>query len=180
MPDASEPRRSQRERKKATQFVSGTTPNFGPLPRRRLTALPVNSSLLSKRKRSDATSDEENGKEGARNEDSDHGSADDEDDAEEGDYHAPKPPAKSSAKRKTKVAPAPKKPRAPRGTAPKRATQKPPGPSKPRKSAGRKGKQAAGADGEFDGEKVAKDIKISNDNPLFSTLYAYMLPFTRS
>ncbi|KAI0752734.1 hypothetical protein C8Q80DRAFT_1248983 [Daedaleopsis nitida] len=150
MADAAEPRRSQRDRKQAHQFLS------------------VNSSLL-KRKRSDATDDEGNDADDARSEGSDHEPVVDEADAEEGDYRAPKPSAKSPAKRKTKVAAAPKKPRAPKGTASKRAHAKPTGPLKPRKTAARKGKQAAG-EGEFDAEKVAKDTKIAGDNPLFNAI----------
>ncbi|PIL29081.1 hypothetical protein GSI_09129 [Ganoderma sinense ZZ0214-1] len=149
MADAAEPRRSQRERKQATHFVS------------------VDSSILNKRKRSDATSEEENGKEDALSELSDLSPSEDEADNEDG---APKQPAKAPSKRKTKAAPGPKKPRAPKGTAAKKTTVKPPGPPKPRKTAGRKGKQAAGADGEFDAERVARDSKISGDNPLFNAI----------
>ncbi|KAI0698963.1 hypothetical protein C8T65DRAFT_719862 [Cerioporus squamosus] len=151
MADVAEPRRSQRERKKAQQFVS------------------VSSSLL-KRKRSDATSDEEHDNDDPLNEDSDHASADDEDDAEEGDFRAPKPPGKSVAKRKPKAATAPKKPRAPKASASKRAPGKPAGPPRPKKTAARKGKQPPGPDGEFDAEKLAKDSKIAADNALFNAI----------
>ena len=171
MADAAEPRRSQRERKQAAQFVSGKGS-----PREEcnhmLTNVTVNSSLL-KRKRSDATSDEENGAEDARDEVSDHEAADNEADAEEGDYHAPKPSGKSPTKRKTKAAAAPKKPRAPKGAGTKRANAKPAGPPKPRKTTARKGKQATTGDGEFDPEKVVKDSKIAGDNALFSALYNF-------
>lgn len=140
----------------------------------------VNSSIL-KRKRSDATSDEEADDDDALSEISDHAPADDEGDAEEGDFRAPKPPAKAAAKRKPKAPTAPKKPRAPKGTGPKRTAAKPAGPPKPRKTSGRKGKQPAGAEGEFDAEKVAKDSKIASDNALFSawlSLYSRVLSLT--
>ncbi|KAH9854575.1 hypothetical protein C2E23DRAFT_817055 [Lenzites betulinus] len=150
MADVVEPRRSQRERKQATQFVS------------------VSSSLL-KRKRSDATSDEENDQDDARSDVSDPSPADDEADAEEETYHASKPQAKAPAKRKAKAAPAPKKPRIPKATAPKRNNVKSSALPKPRKVAARKGKQTEG-DGQFDAEKVAKDSKIAGDNDLFNAL----------
>ena len=92
--------------------------------------------------------------------------SEDEADDEDG---APKQPAKAPSKRKTKAAPAPKKPRTPKGTAAKKTTIKPSGPPKPRRAAGRKGKQAAGDEGAFDVERVARDSKISGDNALFST-----------
>ncbi|KAL1948450.1 hypothetical protein VTO73DRAFT_12525 [Trametes versicolor] len=149
MADAVEPRRSQRERKKASQFVS------------------VSSSLL-KRKRSDATTDEENDQDDARSDASDPAAADDEADAEQEDFHAPKPQAKVATKRKAKSIPAPKKPRVPKTTAPKRTNAKTAGPPKPKKPTVRKGKQAG--DGEFNAEKVAKDSKISGDNALFNAL----------
>ena len=135
-----------------------------------LTILVVNSSLLNKRKRSDATSDEEDDRVDARSEESDHAPTDDEGDAQEGDYHASKPPPKSTVKRKTKATSAPKKTRAPKGTGVKRNAQKTVSQPKPRKTTVRKGKQAAAGEGEFDVEKAAKDSKISNDNPLFSEL----------
>ena len=97
---------------------------------------------------------------------SDPAPTEDEADDEDG---APKPPAKTPAKRKTKAAPGPKKTRAPKGSTANKTTAKGPGPPKPRKAGGRRGKQAAGADVEFDAEKVAKDSKIAGDNPLFST-----------
>ncbi|KAI0772878.1 hypothetical protein BD413DRAFT_622407 [Trametes elegans] len=150
MTDVAEPRRSQRDRKQAQPFLS------------------VNSSLL-KRKRSDATSDEEGGQDDARSEASDAERAGDEADAEEEDYHAPKPPAKGPTKRKTKAAPAPKKPRVPKAAGTKRTTAKTGGPSKPRKTAGRKGKQTDG-EAEFDVEKVAQDTKITGDNALFNAI----------
>ncbi|KAI0672301.1 hypothetical protein C8Q78DRAFT_1026321 [Trametes maxima] len=149
MADAAEPRRSQRERKKATQFVS------------------INSSLL-KRKRSDATSEEENDEQDARSDDSDAAPADDEADAQEGDYRAPKPQAKTPAKSKKKSAPAPKKPRVPKASTAKRASAKAAGPPKPRKATVRKGRQAE--EGEFNAEKVAKDSKIAADNALFNAI----------
>ncbi|KAI0634280.1 hypothetical protein C8Q77DRAFT_1110838 [Trametes polyzona] len=149
MADAVEPRRSQRDRKQAAHFVS------------------VNSSLL-KRKRSDATTDEENGQDDARSDASDPNSADDEADAEEKAYRAPKPQAKGATRRKAKAASAPKKPRVPKAPTQKRTTSKAPGPPKARKTT-RKGKQAE-TEGEFDAEKVAKDSKIAGDNALFNGL----------
>ena len=120
---------------------------------------------MLKRKRSDATSDEENDADDARSELSDHEPADDEADADEG---APKAITKSPAKRKTKAATAPKKPRAPKGTGTKRAATKPAGPPKPRQTGLRKGKYAGAGVVEFDAEKVARDSKIAGDNALFS------------
>ncbi len=166
MADVAEPRRSQRERKQAQQFLSGKSRSAHAIGEN--SRPPLVSSSLLKRKRSDATSDEEHDNDGPLSEDSDHAPADDEGDAEEGDFHAPKPPGKSGTKRKPKAPTAPKKPRAPKGTAPKRAAAKPAGPPKPKKTAARKGKQPAGAEGEFDAEKVAKDSKIAADNALFS------------
>ncbi len=133
----------------------------------KLNNVTVNSSLL-KRKRSDATSDEENNADEARSDGYDHEPDEDEAEVEEGDYHAPKPPGKSPTKRKTKAAAAPKKPRAPKGTGNKRITVKPAGPPKHRKTGARKGKQLAAGEGEFDAEKVARDSKIAGDNALFS------------
>ncbi|KAI0356888.1 hypothetical protein OH77DRAFT_1423133 [Trametes cingulata] len=150
MADAAEPRRSQRERKQAAHFVS------------------VNSSLL-KRKRSDATSDEENDQDDARSDASDPAPADDEADAEEGTYRAPKPQAKGAAKRKVKAAPAPKKPRAPKAATAKRANAKTTGPPRARKGTSRKGKQID-AEGGFNAEKVVKDSKIAGDNALFNAI----------
>ncbi|KAI9060084.1 hypothetical protein FKP32DRAFT_1578832 [Trametes sanguinea] len=147
MADVAERRRSQRERKQATQFVS------------------VNSTLL-KRKRSDATSDEENDQDDALSELSHDAPAGNEADAEEEDYRAPKPQAKAPIKRKPKATTAPKKPKA---AAPKRINAKPPGPPKPKKAGVRKRKQAEG-EGEFNAEQVAKDSKISADNALFNAI----------
>ena len=147
-------------------------PNHAYLPVTEPHSVAVDSSILNKRKRSDATSEEENGKEDALSELSDLSPSEDEADNEDG---AAKQPAKAPSKRKTKAAPGPKKPRAPKGTATKKTNIKPPGPPKPRKTAGRRGKQAAGADGEFDAERVARDSKISGDNALFSTCLAWLL-----
>ncbi|CDO77437.1 hypothetical protein BN946_scf184857.g44 [Trametes cinnabarina] len=144
MADVAERRRSQRERKQATQFVS------------------VNSTLL-KRKRSDATTDEENGQDDALSELSDDAPAGNEADAEEEDYRAPKPQVKVPAKRKAKAASAPKKP------ALKRTAAKVTGLPKPKKTVARKRKQAEG-EGEFNAEQVAKDSKISADNALFNAI----------
>ncbi|KAI0657496.1 hypothetical protein C8Q70DRAFT_919344 [Cubamyces menziesii] len=150
MADVAEPRRSQRERKKATHFVS------------------VNSTLL-KRKRSDATTDEENEQDDAMSDASDHAPADDEAEAEGGDYRAPKPQGKAPMKRKAKAAPVPKKPRVPKAPTTKRNNTKAAGQAKPRKATARKGKQTDG-EGEYDADRVAKDSKISGDNALFNAI----------
>ncbi|KAI8989117.1 hypothetical protein BD414DRAFT_486064 [Trametes punicea] len=147
MAEVAEPRRSQRERKQATQFVS------------------VNSSLL-KRKRSDATSEEEVDREAALSDISDNVPGGDEADAEEEDYRAPKPQAKGPGKRKAKAAAVAKKPKA---TATKRNYAKAAVPVKPRKTGARKRKPTEG-EGEFNAEQVAKDSKIAGDNVLFNAI----------
>ncbi|OBZ76098.1 hypothetical protein A0H81_03251 [Grifola frondosa] len=121
--DSSAPRRSQRDKKKATHFVS------------------VNSTLL-KRKRSDATTDDD-----AQSELSDEVHNDEDQEVEE--YRAPKPQDKSPVKpkRKAKAAPSIKKPRATKVPSEKNPAAKVSAP-RPRKNTARKGKQAI-ADGEF-------------------------------
>ena len=99
---------------------------------------------------------------------SDHAPADDEAEAEGGDYRAPKPQGKAPMKRKAKAAPVPKKPRVPKAPTTKRNNTKAAGQAKPRKATARKGKQTDG-EGEYDADRVAKDSKISGDNALFST-----------
>lgn len=123
----------------------------------------VDSSQLSKRKRSEAGSDNENS-------DAEPPEPEDEDADGEEDYTAPRlsqlkkkqvetnaaitPATKPAAKRGRGRPPGPGKPRAPKATTIAGA--------KPRKARARKGA------GEFDAEQVARDTKIANDNPLFS------------
>ncbi|KAH9947828.1 hypothetical protein B0H21DRAFT_821509 [Amylocystis lapponica] len=153
--NSQEPRRSQRDKKQAAHFVS------------------VNSTLI-KRKRSDATTDDDE-----RSEPSDRDSNDGDEEPEE-DYEAatPKPKAAPKPKRKPKGPPPTKKPRTAKApAAPKKPTTKSsvskanvPKAPRPRKVATRRGKQPAADAGEFDAEKVAKDTKISGDNALFNAI----------
>ncbi|OCH94580.1 hypothetical protein OBBRIDRAFT_747233 [Obba rivulosa] len=147
------PRRSQRDKKKATHFVS------------------VDSALI-KRKRSDATTTDDD----ARSElsESDHDEADQ--DVQE-DYDAPRPKSKlpANASSKPKGPPQPKKPRTAKAPAARKTTagKASAAPkttvSKPRKATTRKAKGTA-VNGEFDAERVAQDSKISSDNPLFNAI----------
>ncbi|KAI0943593.1 hypothetical protein AcW1_002723 [Taiwanofungus camphoratus] len=141
-----EPRRSQREKKQAAHFIS------------------VDSTLI-KRKRSDATTDDD-----AQSEVSYPESNHDDPEVEE-DFRAPKvkPKVPAKGKRKAKGPPPAKKARTTKvPTAPKPAAKNVA--SKPRKPAARKAKQVAVDASEFDAEKVAKDTKIAGDNPLFNAI----------
>ncbi|GBE83439.1 hypothetical protein SCP_0504880 [Sparassis crispa] len=114
------------------------------------------NSTLTKRKRSDAT-DQDANSELSDSEDNDEGPDEEDDDA---------PKTKSPAKRKRKATGAPqaKKPRKTKMPAPKATA------AKPKKTATRKAKQPAPDAEDFDAEKVAKDTKISGDNPLFNAI----------
>lgn len=129
----------------------------------------MNSTLL-KRKRSDATTtDEDIANEPS--EPSDEESIDSGPEPEEGEeFNAlkPKPKALAKVKRKARAPPPPKKPRvrAKKAAAPKVAAKitLP----KPKKTTTRKAKQGGADSTAFDAEKVAQDTRISGDNPLFS------------
>ncbi|PCH37402.1 hypothetical protein WOLCODRAFT_84248 [Wolfiporia cocos MD-104 SS10] len=146
-----EVRRSQREKKQREHFVN------------------VDSTLL-KRKRSDETTDDD----GAQNQTSDSESDRDNADAEE-DFSTPRTKAKGAVKRsrKTKAPQPAKKPRPVKKTPAPKATSKSTVP-RPRKTAARsttrKAKQRGDDAAAFDAEQVAKDTKISGDNPLFNAI----------
>ncbi|KAH8097102.1 hypothetical protein BXZ70DRAFT_1009416 [Cristinia sonorae] len=150
------PRRSQREKKQATQFIS------------------VNSAL-SKRKRSDETTDDEARSEPLQPEPEESESEQEEDDHEE-EFAAPK--QKAAAKRRGKATakpgPKPKGPPAakkPRTTKASEKVKLPPVPKAKRAPGKPRGKKAAvGEVEEFDAEQVAKDTKISGDNALFNAI----------
>ncbi|KAI0703063.1 hypothetical protein BC835DRAFT_1319789 [Cytidiella melzeri] len=137
--DPSAPRRSQRERKQASQFVSF-------------------DSQQSKRKRPD---DEES----SELSDVDTPEARDDDEDVGQDYSAPKakPKVKTSQR---KSSPAANEPPKRRGRPPgkKLRITKVPGAPRTRKPRARKGGVA------FDAEQVAKETKITNDNPLFNAI----------
>lgn len=157
-----EPRRSQREKKQAAHFISGMLQSFSILLDPLLMYFIVDSTLI-KRKRSDATTDDD-----AQSEVSYPESNHDDPEVEE-DFRAPKvkPKVPAKGKRKAKGPPPAKKARTTKvPTAPKPAAKNVA--SKPRKPAARKAKQVAVDASEFDAEKVAKDTKIAGDNPLFS------------
>ncbi|KAI0795779.1 hypothetical protein C8Q75DRAFT_747433 [Abortiporus biennis] len=149
--DSQGPRRSQREKKQATHFIS------------------VNSAL-SKRKRSDETSDDEAPEVPSEPEDVDEG--DDDADVEE-EFPASKPkqrakPRKNSSKgtSKAKGPPPTKKPRT-------TTAKKPAAASKPKNTTGvkrgRKKLNNADENG-FNADQVSKDTKITSDNALFNSI----------
>ncbi|CCM03065.1 uncharacterized protein FIBRA_05185 [Fibroporia radiculosa] len=149
-----EPRRSQREKKQRSHFVS------------------VDSTLL-KRKRSDETTDASDNEEGdSPDTGSDHDAADVED-----EFDAPKPKQKSPSKpgRKPKGPPPAKKPRVAKKSVAIKAPAKVSAP-KPKKTTTkpttttRRARQNPAAAAGFDAEKVAQDTKISGDNPLFNAI----------
>ena len=131
-------------------------------------------SQQSKRKRSEADDDDD----GSLSELTESDASDanpDEADVEE-DYSVPKPKPKAKPKlSQPKPAAAtdgqPKRKGRPPGKKPRMTITKIPGPPKPRKQRARKG--GAG----FDAEQVAKETKITNDNPLFSRSSFYSTPF---
>ncbi|KZT04963.1 uncharacterized protein LAESUDRAFT_702953 [Laetiporus sulphureus 93-53] len=145
--NSQEPRRSQREKKQATHFVS------------------VNSTLL-KRKRSDATTDED-----AQSNLSDPDSVDGGADVEE-DFRAPKAKGPAKGKAKTNGPPAARKPRAKKAATTKSTTKSTV--SKSKKLTARtttRRRRPNGVDAaDFDAEQVARDTKISGDNPLFNAI----------
>lgn len=96
---------------------------------------------------------------------SDESEEDEDDEAGEEGYEAPKasgtkPRRKSSPK--PKATPTAKKPRAEKIVAPK-----------PLKVAARRGRKPKEAENAYDADQVAKDTKISADNPLFSAYRAF-------
>ncbi|KAI0089427.1 hypothetical protein BDY19DRAFT_1070111 [Irpex rosettiformis] len=139
------PRRSQRERRQTSLFES-------------------TDSQQSKRKRSEEDDDELSELTESDNPDANNDDADVEE-----DYSAPKSKPKLKAKGSLpKPAPAPgaqpKRRGRPPGKKPRMTITKVPGPPKLRKQRARKG--GAG----FDAEQVAKETKITNDNPLFNAI----------
>ncbi|PSR72770.1 hypothetical protein PHLCEN_2v11369 [Hermanssonia centrifuga] len=138
--DTAEPRRSQREKKKAAHFVS-------------------EDSRRNKRKRSDTSNGDEGDSELSELSDLEP-DAEDADVEAESDAPTPKAKAKTTkAVPKRKGPPPAKKPKAPAATS-----------SKPKKIVGgRKGKKTAEA-ATFDAEQVSKDTKISGDNALFNAI----------
>ena len=125
----------------------------------------VDSSQLSKRKRSEAGSDDENP-------DAEPPESEDEEADGEEDYTVPKStqPKKKQGEKDADTPPVAK-------PAIKRGRGRPPGTGKPRAPKAvvgtgakpRRGRPRKGA-GDFDAEQVARDTKIINDNPLFSKL----------
>ncbi|RDB23493.1 Cohesin subunit psc3 [Hypsizygus marmoreus] len=143
------PRRSQREKKVVKPFASV-----------------VSRPSKGKRKRHESDAEEEEPAEPAQEDVQ--GSPDDEADdegEEEEDYRAPKPKT-SSHKAPTKTAPKAK------GQPPaKKARVAKPSGSKPTKPiATRKGRKAKEGEDAYDAAQVAKDTKITADNPLFNAV----------
>ena len=165
--DAAAPRRSQRDRKQAKQFVSSAyVSHFSAL---RFTAQLAGSQSPNKRKRTnndDELTDlsELDDFEQDKNEDDVDGDVEDDSDGEP-DIGAPKHKQKAAAttrkgKVKTKGPPPPKKLRTakPAGIKATRATKE--SRSKPHKP--------KAVNGEFNITKLTSEVKISADNPLFS------------
>ncbi|THH30478.1 hypothetical protein EUX98_g3693 [Antrodiella citrinella] len=148
------PRRSQRDKKQATQFLS------------------VNSAL-AKRKRSDETSDDEVQSKPSEPEDEEESGHEDADNEEDFAGPKPKPVTKRKAKAlaKPKGPPAAKKPRTTKASA---KVKLPPAPKAKRGTGKTRGKKTAVDGVTFDAEQVAKDTKIAGDNALFN---AIMNPF---
>lgn len=157
------PRRSQRDRKQASQFVSSTYPGAYTLVWLTCAPIAVDSSQLSKRKRDDEESEVEGS-------DGEQGDAEEDEPDAEPEYVAPKT-VKSKIRASQTAAPAEgdtaAKPPARRGRPP--GTGKPRAPKATTSAAAkpRKGRQRKGA-AEFDADQVAKETKIPNDNALFS------------
>ncbi|KAI0074611.1 hypothetical protein K474DRAFT_1765478 [Panus rudis PR-1116 ss-1] len=154
--EGSQPRRSQRERKKAAHFVS------------------VDSSLI-KRKRSEDVSDDDQSSDLTELEDDDSSPEDADAEGEGEEFVAskakPKTQRKGKASAKDSTGPPPaKKVRVAKTTRPKKTTL-PKVPKAPGAKRGRKPKAAAATNGvEFNAEQVAKDTKISSDNALFNAI----------
>ncbi|KAI0342546.1 hypothetical protein BDW22DRAFT_1357931 [Trametopsis cervina] len=139
--DSAAPRRSQREKKKASHFVSI-------------------DSQLSKRKRSDDEGSSELS-------DIDSPDADDEEGGAEEDFSAPKAKAKgkpSQAKAASSANVPPKRRGRPPGKKPRTAPFITNTATKPRKTRARRGGKT------FDAAQVAQETKITNDNPLFNAI----------
>ncbi|KAF9559794.1 hypothetical protein CPC08DRAFT_666116 [Agrocybe pediades] len=140
-PTSSAPRRSQRERKTAQPFVSV-------------------ASSAKKRKRNEGDAQEETrSDEEAEQVGSDEEQGDDE--AEE-EFRTPKARGATAKKSKSKSSPKSKASKKPRTEEP--TTTKPP------KAVARKGRKPKEGEDAYDAEKVAKDTKISADNPLFNAI----------
>lgn len=153
--DSPAPRRSQRERKLAQHFTSGMLCVWFAWVC--LIKSTVDSALSKgKRKRDDSDTEDEGSHE--RDVHASEEEGDDEDD--EPDPKSKRKPRRSKTKSpvKPKGPPPAKKPRAAKQSAPKS--------DKPVTRRGRKSKNATA--GAFNAAEVAKDTKISDDNPLFS------------
>ncbi|KAF9463277.1 hypothetical protein BDZ94DRAFT_636599 [Collybia nuda] len=139
--DSPAPRRSQRERRPAKIFTPVAT-----------------KSTKGKRKRQDSD-DEIDVPPEAETDDAQHEDGDEAD--EEEDFRAPKP------KRKARPASTPKA----KGSPPTKKTRvtKMPG-SKPAKPAVKRGRKAKVGEDAYDAVQVAKDTKITADNPLFNAI----------
>lgn len=172
--DSTAPRRSQREKKQATQFVSRASlqhiVSYGVSDAIRWTE----NSAFAKRKRSDETTEDEGPSDLSSLEDEEESEREDADDEE--DFAAPKPTASKKRKGKAAAKPAakPKGPppaKKPRTTKTSTKVKLPPPPTTKKGPAKGKGKRKVvnGANAvAFDAEQVAKDTKIAGDNALFS------------
>ncbi|KAJ3533797.1 hypothetical protein NM688_g7233 [Phlebia brevispora] len=159
--DAAGPRRSQRERKQATHFVSGGSDYHST---RRGSPPRAVESQSNKRKRSQELSDDE---ELSSLSELDASEPEERDADVEEDYTAPK------RKHKTKQAvdkPPPKKRGPPAAKRPKTNKPGPAASSKTKKSTGAKRGRKPATGAAFDAEQVAKDTKILNDNVLFNAI----------
>ncbi|KAJ3501848.1 hypothetical protein NMY22_g18781 [Coprinellus aureogranulatus] len=134
-------RRSTRERKQAKPFISAP------------------GSSARKRKRPDSDNEDERleGRpEGGEGDEDADAEDEEEEEQEEVRVKATRKGKKAAAAPKEKPAPAPKKPREPK---PKAA-----------KVPGRRGRRVKEGDDTYDAEQVARDTKISGDNPLFNAI----------
>lgn len=153
------PRRSQRDRKLASHFVSGTSAFY--FTRRDSTPLAAESQS-NKRKRSQGLSEDEADSPLSEVEASD---AEENADVEE-DYTTPK--RKPKMKQSSDKPPPKKRGRPPAVKKAKTTKTTTASSSKPRKPpTGKRGRKPANG-ANFDADQVAKDTKIANDNTLFS------------
>lgn len=164
-PESSGPRRSQRDKKTAKPFVSGALYLLiiTITAKKLILYLGPSNSFSRKRKRAD-TDTENDAPDSSDVDDVEERDIEQEDGAdEEHDEHKTPRGRKANAKSspKGKSTPVAKKPRGEKNILPKLP-----------KPATRRGRQPKEGEGVYDAEQVAKDTKISADNPLFSEYLA--------
>ena len=164
--DSPAPRRSQRDKKVVKPFTTGASmPKKFHIIRQNLGLNSVAGTSARKRKHNDSDTEDDTPHvtetEGVdKPVDNDESDADE----EEEEYHSPKSKA-TTAGRKGKAKSTPKKKAGPPAKKPR--TEKA-AMSKTLKTSTRKGRKAKEGEDTYDPEQVAKDTKISADNPLFS------------